>query len=119
MTFINSDEWILQDYENMLQNELEYWINWINYIDNEIKEVFCPICQKVILIEKNNCVFCTLCGLKLAECTVQKLGYLINKNVKTHADNCTKTPTFMVIPDNNRSNLSMICCDCSTLSLIC
>lgn len=89
------------------------------YADNEVADVFCPMCQKAILIEENNCVICTACELRLVGRTMQQVKYLINESVNVHAFTCTKVPTFITIPDNNDINLYMICNDCSSLSLIC
>lgn len=110
------EQWIFQEYEKILQEEMEYLAM---YADNENREVFCPICQKAILAEENNCVNCSICGLKLTGRTMQEVRHLINQSVNIHAFNCIQTPLFMVLPDGCNLNLYMICHDCSTLELIC
>ncbi|XP_011881737.1 PREDICTED: RPA-interacting protein B [Vollenhovia emeryi] len=110
------EQWIFQEYEKILQDEIEYFAM---YADNENKEVFCPICQKAILAEENNCVNCPVCGLKLTGRTMQEVRHLINQSVNTHAFNCVQVPVFMVIPENCKINLYLICHGCSTLALIC
>lgn len=81
--------------------------------------MFCPICQKDILQEKNKDVSCTTCGLKLTGHTIQEVKELINESVKIHTFNCVKVPTFMIIPDNCNLELYLVCYDCSTLTFIC
>ncbi|KAL0120329.1 hypothetical protein PUN28_008169 [Cardiocondyla obscurior] len=110
------EQWIIQEYEKILQDEVEYFAM---YADNESREVFCPICQKAILTEENKCVNCPVCRLKLIGHTMQEVRYLINQSVNTHAFNCVQMPVFMVIPDNCNLNLYLVCHDCSTLALIC
>ncbi|XP_012521364.1 RPA-interacting protein [Monomorium pharaonis] len=110
------EQWIFQEYEKLLQDEIEYLVT---YADNENREVFCPMCQKAILTEENNCVSCLVCGLKLTGRTIQEVRHLINKSVNTHAFSCVKTPVFLIIPDNCNLNLYLTCHDCSTLALIC
>ncbi|KYM97238.1 PREDICTED: RPA-interacting protein B-like [Cyphomyrmex costatus] len=110
------EQWIIQEYEKILQDEIEHLTM---YADNENREVFCPICLKAILAEKNNCVGCPVCGLKLTGHTMQKVRHLINESVNIHAFNCVKVPLFTIIPDNSNVNLYLICHDCSTLALIC
>ncbi|XP_011689718.1 PREDICTED: RPA-interacting protein-like isoform X2 [Wasmannia auropunctata] len=110
------EQWIIQEYEKILQDEIEYLEM---YSDNENREVFCPICLKAILAEGNNCVDCPVCGLKLTGRTMQEVRHLITESVNTHAFNCVKMPLFTVIPDNCNLNLYLICHDCSTLELIC
>lgn len=113
---IVTEQWIFQEYEKLLQDEIEYLAM---YADNENREVFCPICQKAILAEENNCVNCPVCGLKLAGRTMQEVRHLINQSVNIHAFNCVQIPSFMVIPDDCNLNLFLICHDCSTIALIC
>ncbi|XP_077281733.1 RPA-interacting protein [Temnothorax americanus] len=110
------EQWIVQEYEKILQDEIDYFAT---YADNENREVFCPMCQKAILAEENNCVNCPVCGLKLTGRTMQEVRHLINQSVNVHAFNCVQMPVFMVIPDNCNLNLYLICHDCSTLALIC
>ncbi|XP_011159269.1 RPA-interacting protein [Solenopsis invicta] len=109
------EQWIFQEYEKLLQDEVEYLTTYTN--DN--REVFCPMCQKAILTEEDNCVSCPVCGLKLTGRTMQEVGHLINKSVNNHAFSCVKTPIFVVMPDNCDLNLYLICHDCSTLAQIC
>lgn len=115
MLQINAEQWIFHEYEKMWQ-EIEFLAMCA---DNEDREVFCPMCQKAILIEENNCVICTACKLRLAGHTTQEVKYLVNESVNVHALTCSKMPVFITIPDNNNINLYVICHDCSTLSLIC
>lgn len=89
------------------------------YADNKEKEVFCPICQKIILKEESNGVSCATCGLKLTGRTMEEVKQLIDENIKTHTFNCIGVPTFMIIPDNYNLDLYLVCHDCSTLALIC
>ncbi|KYM92927.1 PREDICTED: RPA-interacting protein [Atta cephalotes] len=110
------EQWIIQEYEKILQDEIEYFAM---YADNENREVFCPICQKAILGEENNCVNCPVCELKLTGRTMQEVRHLINESINIHAFNCVKVPLFTIIPDNSNLNLYLICHDCSTLALIC
>ncbi|XP_050466381.1 RPA-interacting protein-like [Cataglyphis hispanica] len=110
------EEWILQEYEKFLHDEIE---SYIMYADNNEREVFCPICQKVILEEESNGVNCAACGLKLIGRTMQEVKHLINETIKMHTINCVKVPTFMIIPDDCNLDLYLVCHDCSTLALIC
>lgn len=110
------EEWILQEYEKFSRDEIE---SLVIYADSENKEVFCPICQKGILQEKNKDVSCATCGLKLTGHTIQEVKELINESVKIHTFNCVKVPTFMIIPDNYNLELYLVCYDCSTLAFIC
>ncbi|XP_072749334.1 RPA-interacting protein [Anoplolepis gracilipes] len=110
------EEWILQEYEKFSKDEIEAYVM---YIDNEEREVFCPICQKAILKEECNNVSCTTCELKLIGRTIQEVKHLINETVKVHAVNCVKVPKFMTIPNNCNYDLYLVCHDCSALGLIC
>ncbi|XP_070167805.1 RPA-interacting protein [Polyergus mexicanus] len=110
------EEWILQEYEKFLHDEIE---SYIMYADSNEKEVFCPICQKAILEEESNGVNCAACGLKLIGRTMQEVKHLINETIKMHTFNCVKVPTFIIIPDNCNLDLYLVCHDCSTLALIC
>ncbi|KAL6255863.1 hypothetical protein P5V15_013105 [Pogonomyrmex californicus] len=64
------EQWIFQEYEKILQDEIEYLAM---FADNENREVFCPICQKAILTEGNDCVNCLVCGLKLTGHSMQEV----------------------------------------------
>jgi len=86
------------------------------YADN--KDVFCPLCQKTLLIQENNSVCCKFCKLELNNRKLEEVGYLINESVNVHAFNCNDSPVFTIISDGN-VNLYLICNSCSTLALIC
>ncbi|EFN68624.1 hypothetical protein EAG_00755 [Camponotus floridanus] len=105
-----------EEYEKFSHDEIK---SYVMYADNKEKEVFCPICQKTILKEENNDVYCATCGLKLTGRTIQEVKQLIDENIKIHAFNCIRVPTFMIMPDNSNLDLYLVCHDCSTLALIC
>lgn len=110
------EQWIIQEYEKFARDEIE---SLTMYLDNESKEVICPICQKAILIEENNYVSCQTCELKLFGHTMQEVRYLINESVNTHAFSCIQVPTFILLPDGCNLNLYLICHDCSTFTIVC
>lgn len=108
------EQWIFEEYEKLLESEVKEEI----YADNDDKEIFCPICQRGMLEEINNCVTCRVCELRLTNCTLPEASHLINRSLNIHAFNCDKTGTFTVLPDNYGLNLYLMCHDCYTLALI-
>ncbi|OAD62779.1 RPA-interacting protein [Eufriesea mexicana] len=110
------EQWILQEYEKMTQEEIELLAM---VADQETDEVICPICQISNLIEKENKVSCQSCNFVLNNCiNVKEVGYLIRQCVDTHSIGCKESPGFLPIAENNNISLYLICDQCSTWTSI-
>ncbi|XP_017886607.1 RPA-interacting protein B-like [Ceratina calcarata] len=108
-------QWIVQEYEKMMNEELEFALA----ADEQIDEVICPICQKCNLVQKENRIDCKSCNFMLnCSISLRELKSLINNHVDNHSVQCTETPGFLSIPESNTSSLLIICDKCSTLSPI-
>nr|XP_003708081.1 PREDICTED: RIP-like protein [Megachile rotundata] len=105
------EQWILQEYEKMSQEEIELLAL---SADQENEEVICPICQTSNLAENARQVTCTSCDFKVnGSISIKDLGYLINKCANTHSTICREPPGFLALPENNMS-LYLVCDKCST-----
>lgn len=89
------------------------------YAESSNRDVFCPLCQQSLLVEDDEDVCCKVCKMRLNNCKLERVGYLINESVRVHAFNCAASPVFMMIPDDTNANLYLVCNDCYTLALIC
>ncbi|KZC13258.1 RPA-interacting protein [Dufourea novaeangliae] len=111
---INEEEqWILQEYETMSQEELELLAL---AADQEVNEVICPTCQVSNLTEEVGEITCTSCTFKLNNITLKDLDHLISKSVNTHSAMCTNPPGFLPLAGNSNVCLCLICDKCSTLT---
>ncbi|XP_031840767.1 RPA-interacting protein [Nomia melanderi] len=106
--------WILEEYERMTQEELEFLALTA---DEKINDVLCPLCQRSNLIEEGRQVGCKSCTLKLNNVSLKDLGNLINNSVNSHSAMCTERPGFILIEDNNVC-LYLFCDKCSALILL-
>ncbi|CAK9821950.1 RPA-interacting protein A [Anthophora retusa] len=105
------EQWILEEYERMTQEELELLAQCA---DQGIEEVICPMCQTSNLTEKENKVACKSCDFVLSNCiSVKEVGYLINNCVQAHFTKCKEPPGFLPITENNVTSLYLICDKCS------
>ncbi|KOC70884.1 RPA-interacting protein [Habropoda laboriosa] len=110
------EQWILEEYERMTQEELELLAL---IADQGNDEVICPICQKSNLIEKENKVACKSCGFAFSNCiSVKEVGYLITNCVNAHFTECKEPPGFLPISENNITSLYLICDKCSVCTPI-
>lgn len=111
---INEEEqWILEEYEKMSKEEMDLLAMTA---DENLDEVFCPLCQKSHLTQNLNLIVCKECNFAIRACiTVKKLGRLITECVDNHSMNCAQTPGFTLIPENNNICLYIACHNCSTL----
>lgn len=109
-------QWIVQEYEKMMNEEME---SFALAADDEVNEVICPICQKCNLTQRGKTVDCESCKLTLdCSVTLMELKLLIKNHVDNHSAQCTALPGFLLIPENDTSSLFIICDKCSTLSPI-
>ncbi|EZA59766.1 hypothetical protein DMN91_008387 [Ooceraea biroi] len=117
------EQWILQEYEKISQDELEYLIMFADS-DNS-RDVFCPVCLKALLIEelieeKTVCVSCKNCKYRLNNRKLKDVKLSITRSFNAHAFNCATSPVFMVASGYNRTHrIHMVCNVCSTSALIC
>ncbi|XP_050577327.1 RPA-interacting protein [Bombus affinis] len=110
------EQWILQEYEKMTQEEIEMLALTA---DEQDKEVICPICQKSNLTQKQNKVTCISCDFALNNCiNVKEVGYRINNCVNNHSAHCRKIPSFFPLSENNKISLYLVCDECSTWASI-
>lgn len=113
---VNEEAWIFEEYERMLQDEIE-WLESLSYENS--KEILCPICQKSTLIETSNSVDCKACELHLTNCSsVQTVGNFIDNCVNSHSLICNSVPGFTILNENGTSSLYMMCEDCSSLTCV-
>lgn len=109
----DEEQWILEEYEKMSREEMELLAMTA---DENLDEVFCPLCQKSHLMQNLNLIVCKECSFAIRACiTVRELGCLITECVNNHSANCIQTPGFTLIPENNNICLYIVCHSCSTL----
>ncbi|KAK1134027.1 hypothetical protein K0M31_011812 [Melipona bicolor] len=112
----NEEQWIVQEYERMMQEEIEMLALTA---DGLADEVICPICQISNLIEKENKVVCRSCDFILNNSvSIKEVGYRINNCVNIHSSQCKEPPGFFPLPENDKISLYLICDKCSTWTLI-
>ncbi|XP_071856589.1 RPA-interacting protein [Bombus fervidus] len=110
------EQWILQEYEKMTQEEIEILALTA---DEQDKEVICPICQRSNLTQKQNNVTCISCDFVLNNCiSVKEVGCRIDNCVNNHSAQCRKTPSFFPLSENNKISLYLVCDECSTWASI-
>ncbi|XP_076289499.1 RIP-like protein [Lasioglossum baleicum] len=109
------EQWILEEYEKMSQEELELLAL---AADQEIEEVICPLCQTSNLTEEARQVSCKSCAFKLNNVNLKEIGYLISKSVDNHSAMCTESPGFMPLIEYGIKRLYLFCDKCSTLTPI-
>ena len=87
----------------------------------------CPICLKFVLNYLNEdkcCIHCSNCNLRIntskyngEKLTIECFADLLNNSVKEH--NCTETPIFQQIADDDGSQVLMASCDaCNFIKII-
>ncbi|KOX68464.1 RPA-interacting protein [Melipona quadrifasciata] len=112
----NEEQWIVQEYERMMQEEIEMLALTA---DGQADEVICPICQISNLIEKENKVACRSCDFILNNSvSIKEIGHRINNYVNIHSSQCKEPPGFFPLPENDKISLYLICDKCSTWTLI-
>nr|KAF7430121.1 hypothetical protein H0235_006519 [Vespula pensylvanica] len=110
------ENWICEEYERMLQDEIE-WIESLVYDDRKI--VICPVCQTDTMVEISESVYCKVCGFWPTNCNdIETLGNLIDNSVDNHSQRCTAVPGFTMVSENNSSVLYMTCEECSFLTCV-
>ncbi|KAF7406555.1 hypothetical protein HZH68_005924 [Vespula germanica] len=110
------ENWICEEYERMLQDEIE-WIESLVYDDRKI--VICPVCQTDTMVEISESVYCKVCGFWPTNCNdIQTLGNLIDNSVNDHSQHCAAVPGFTTVSENNSSVLYMTCEECSFLTCV-
>ncbi|XP_043258628.1 RPA-interacting protein-like [Colletes gigas] len=108
------EQWILQEYERMSQEELEFLALTA---DSEFQEVICPMCQRSNLTENINQIICNSCNFMLNNISLKNLGNLINKCVNSHSVKCNESPGFLPLSEKNMC-LFLVCDKCSTFTPI-
>ncbi|XP_076232424.1 RPA-interacting protein [Calliopsis andreniformis] len=110
------EQWILQEYEKMSQDEVELLA--LN-ADQEVDEVICPVCQVSNLTEEGSRVVCKSCNFTLnSGVNLKDFRYLLNTCINTHSAMCKETPGFLPLSENNNMFLYLVCDKCLTLTPI-
>lgn len=109
------EQWVVQEYETIMNTEDEF----LAALDNSHlqESVTCPMCQKALLKENSECIYCTACEFRLpAQIGLKNLLISITEKVEIHSLTCRNMPCFTIIPDNDDNNLYLTCYSCSTLT---
>ncbi|XP_053988879.1 RIP-like protein isoform X3 [Hylaeus volcanicus] len=110
------EQWILQEYERMSQEEIEFLALTA---DQEFAEVICPKCQVSNLTESVSQITCKSCNFVLdSSMNLKSLGQVINKCVSTHSGICKETPGILPLSEKNSTSLYLVCDKCLTFILI-
>ncbi|XP_054008605.1 RIP-like protein isoform X2 [Hylaeus anthracinus] len=106
------EQWILQEYERMAQEEIEFLALTA---DQEFAEVICPKCQVSNLTESVSQITCKSCNFVLdSSMNLKSLGQVINKCVSTHSGICKETPGILPLSEKNSTSLYLVCDKCLT-----
>lgn len=107
-----TEEWVLAEYEKMLQEEEEY-------LCRETNEIICPVCQRSELNQISNHIVCYGCDLKLeTQMNYSQFRGLLEECVSHHSNKCTSVPDFLLIPENNNTALCLVCHTCTAMDII-
>ncbi|KAG7188204.1 hypothetical protein KM043_016079 [Ampulex compressa] len=103
------EQWILQEYERMMQNELALLVS-------TEEQITCPMCQKSNLAEVQDGIGCQICSLRLkTRASLKEISSSLCRVLDFHSSTCSESPGFTVIPNEG---LYVLCHSCSTMELI-
>ncbi|XP_076183077.1 RIP-like protein [Ptiloglossa arizonensis] len=108
------EQWILEEYEKMSQEEIEFLSL---SADPAFEEIFCPMCQKSSLTQNVNQITCKSCTFRLnSSLDLKQFGHLLSKCVNAHSEICNQPPGFLELSEKNSTCIYLVCDKCSSFA---
>lgn len=109
-----TEQWILEEYEKMSQEEIEFLSL---SADPAFEEIFCPMCQKSSLTQNVNQITCKSCTFRLnSSLDLKQFGHLLSKCVNAHSEICNQPPGFLELSEKNSTCIYLVCDKCSSFA---
>lgn len=90
--------------------------------DQQVKQVWCPICKEAALLENERLIFCTLCKLELNKENEVNLEFLRDRLAEAHEDHfergCKVKPDLSLQSEFGLTALYICCQACNTFEVV-
>ncbi|KAG4139557.1 hypothetical protein ERO13_D07G201100v2 [Gossypium hirsutum] len=91
-------------------------------LNDEQKQIWCPICKRGELQQNHQLIYCTLCKLQLNRDDEVNLEVLRDRLAEAHVDHlergCRLKPKFCLETKFGLTALYILCQDCSTFEIV-
>ncbi|XP_014292937.2 RPA-interacting protein B [Halyomorpha halys] len=109
---LEEDYWLIEEYDRILaEEEANFNSEWEN-------QVICPICEKSVLVNGNNCISCIKCQSQFPPVdSLQTFKYSLDMALRTHNEGCPDSAQFALLKDKE-VGLFLICESCMSFSQV-